>query len=208
MNRIHVYLENGVKCWFTSDTHYGHANVMRFCNRPWSDINMMNKGLEDRWNEVVGENDIVFILGDVFWYKDPQQMTNKLKRLNGSQIYILPGNHDDVSALQKIKDNRVHIISDTTVVFISGLDEDKPTREHEFMLSHFPLATWPHFSRGVLNLHGHIHSGPRSRNEIDVPGYDLILKSHLTYDVGVDNNNYTPIEIREIINKVKNNENL
>jgi calcineurin-like phosphoesterase family protein len=169
---------------------------------------MMNKGLEDRWNEVVGENDIVFILGDVFWYKDPQQMTNKLKRLNGSQIYILPGNHDDVPALQKIKDNRVHIISDITVVFISGLDEDKPTRAHEFMLSHFPLATWSHFSRGVLNLHGHIHSGPRSRNEIDVPGYDLILKPHLTYDVGVDNNNYTPIEIREIINKMKNNENL
>jgi calcineurin-like phosphoesterase family protein len=88
------------------------------------------------------------------------------------------------------------------MIFISGIDGDKPSREYEFMVSHFPLATWPHFRRGTINLHGHIHSGPRTHNEVDVPGYDLILKPKLTYDVGVDNNDYTPIEIRDIMKKI------
>ena len=55
MDRIHVHLEEGAKCWFTSDQHFCHSNVMNFCNRPWSDVKEMNKALTDNWNEVVGE---------------------------------------------------------------------------------------------------------------------------------------------------------
>ena len=98
--------------------------------------------------------------------------------------------------------NKASVISDTAMVFISGIDEDKPSREHEIMVSHFPLATWPHFRRGTINLHGHIHSGPRSRSDVDRPGFDLVLKKDLTYDVGVDNNEYYPVEIRDILNKL------
>lgn len=204
MDRIHVHLENGAKCWFTSDQHFCHNNVMRFCNRPWDDVKDMNKALTDNWNEVVGDDDIVFILGDFYWDKDTTQINKKIKELNGGMIFFVPGNHDDVSAYKKVKDKRFQIVSDTAIVFISNIDEDKPGREHEFMISHFPLATWPHFRRGVMNLHGHIHSGPRSKSEVDIPGFDLTLKPGLTYDVGVDNNDYKPIEIREIINKMKN----
>lgn len=201
MDRIHVHLENGAKCWFTSDQHFCHTNVMRFCNRPWGDIKDMNKALTDNWNEVVGEKDVVFILGDFYWVKDPVAVSKKLNELTAGHIFILLGNHDTKDQFKKIDNKHVELISDTAMVFISGIDEDKPSREHEFMLSHFPLATWPHFHRGVLNLHGHIHSGPRSKVDIDNPGVDLILKPHLTYDVGVDNNEYKPIEIREILKR-------
>ena len=204
MDRIHVRLEPGAKCWFTSDQHFNHANVMNFCNRPWDDVKEMNKALTDNWNEVVGEKDIVFILGDFYWKKDASEVKKKIDELNGSHIFIVLGNHDtDDQFTQVRKLNRVDIISDTAMIFISGIDEDKPTREYELMISHFPLATWPHFRRGVINLHGHIHSGPRSRSEVDIPGFDLILKKDLTYDVGVDNNNYYPVEIRDILNKLK-----
>ena len=205
MDRIHVRLENGARCWFTSDPHFSHSNIMVFCNRPWTNIQDMNEGLIENWNDVVGDNDIVFVLGDVSWNKDPHDMKRIIERLNGSHIFILPGNHDTKEQFTKIG-KRAELISDTALVFISGIDEDKPTREHEFMISHFPLATWPHFRRGVINLHGHIHSGPRSHNEIDQPGFDLILKKNLTYDVGVDNNDYKPIEIRDILNKLKKND--
>ena len=202
MDRIHIHLDTGDKCWFTSDQHFCHINIMIFCHRPWDDINEMNRGITDNWNEVVGNNDVVFILGDFHWLKDPVTITKKIKELKGGVIYILPGNHDSVDVLNKIKDKRVRVISDTAVVFLSGLDYDKPFKEYEFMISHFPLATWPHFRNGVINLDGHIHSGPRVKNEVDVPGVDLFLNPNLTYDVGVDNNEYYPVEIRDILNKL------
>ena len=202
MDRIHIYLEPGTKCWFTSDQHYSHSNVMRFCNRPWDDVKDMDQEITDNWNKVVGEKDVVFILGDFYWKKDPWETKKKLDELKAGHIFIVLGNHDNVEQFSKINKNKVSVISDTAMIFISGIDEDKPSREHEFMVSHFPLATWPHFRRGSINLHGHIHSGPRSKSDVDRPGFDLILKNGLTYDVGVDNNNYYPVEIREILNKL------
>jgi len=202
MDRIHIHLEPGSKCWFTSDQHFNHSNVMNFCNRPWDDVKVMNKALTDNWNEVVGEKDVVFVLGDFYWHKDHTAIKKKLDELNGATIFFLPGNHDDVSVFEKVRCKRLQLISDTAMIFISGIDEDKPSREHEIMVSHFPLATWPHFYRGTINLHGHIHSGPRTKCDIDHPGFDLVLKNGLTYDVGVDNNNYYPIEIRDILDKL------
>lgn len=202
MDRIHVGLKPGAKCWFTSDQHFSHSNILNFCNRPWSDVIAMNKGLVDNWNEVVGEDDVVFMLGDFYWNKDPWAVKKKLDELKAGHIFIVLGNHDAKDQFSKVNNKHIDIISDTAVVFVSGIDEDKPTREYEFMVSHFPLATWPHWRRGVINLHGHIHSGPRTRNEIDVPGFDLTLKPGLTYDVGVDNNNYYPVEIRDILTKL------
>lgn len=203
MDRIHVHLAEGAKCWFTSDQHYGHSNVMRFCNRPWDDVKDMNQAITDNWNEVVGENDVVFMLGDFYWKKDPWETKKKLDELKAGHIFILLGNHDEKGQFSKVNNKRIELISDTAMVFISGIDEDKPPREHEFLLSHFPLATWPHFQRGTINLHGHIHSGPRTKVDIDRPGFDLFLKPGLTWDVGVDNNNYYPVEIRDILTKLK-----
>ena len=202
MDRVHVHIESGSNCWFTSDLHIGHSNVMRFSNRPWTDVKVMNTELINLWNETVNDNDVVFVVGDFCWTKDWSEKNKIIKLLNGSVIFFVPGNHDNVELYKKVKDKRLRILSDNVILYVSGIDEDKPTREHEFMVSHCPLATWPHFYRGVLNLHGHIHSGPRSKSEIDRPGFDLKLKPHLTYDVGVDNNEYKPVEIREILKKV------
>lgn len=194
-------LKEGAKCWFTSDTHYCHSNVMTFCNRPWGDVSEMNEALTRNWNEVVGDDDVVFVLGDFYWKKDCWCVKKKFDQLRGGHIFVLLGNHDSIDQFSKT-DDRVEVISDTAMVFVSGVNKDKPSREYELMISHFPLATWPHFRRGVPNLHGHIHSGPRSNNELDVPGFDLILKKDLTYDVGVDNNNYYPVEVRDILSKL------
>ena len=65
------------------------------------------------------------------------------------------------------------------------------------------MATWPHHDRKAIHLFGHIHSGPNcDNNAVDVPGKDLILKFGKCYDVGVDNNNYTPIELNYIQSKL------
>ena len=57
--------EEAKHIFFTSDTHFDHKNILRFCNRPWETVEEMNQGLIDNWNSVVGPDDIVFHLGDV-----------------------------------------------------------------------------------------------------------------------------------------------
>lgn len=50
--------------FFTSDTHFGHNNIIKLSNRPFSSVEEMNEGLIERWNDVVGAEDIVYHLGD------------------------------------------------------------------------------------------------------------------------------------------------
>src|ERR1700744_1409385 len=78
--------------YFTSDTHFGHENIIRYSNRPFKDVEHMNEELVRRWNSRVGHTDIVYHLGDVALMKgaDPDSI---LIRLNGI-IHLCPGNHD------------------------------------------------------------------------------------------------------------------
>ena len=51
--------------WFTSDTHFGHKNIIQYCSRPWDNVEKMNEDIINNWNAIVKPNDIVFHLGDV-----------------------------------------------------------------------------------------------------------------------------------------------
>lgn len=78
---------------FTSDPHYHHANVIKFCNRPFCCKHSMNEGLIQRFNGVVTTPDRrVFILGD-FAFGSPNAIRRILARLNGYKI-LIKGNHD------------------------------------------------------------------------------------------------------------------
>lgn len=55
------YKFDGSKVFFTSDTHFYHGNIIRFCNRPFKDVEMMNETIISNWNDTVGQDDIVFI---------------------------------------------------------------------------------------------------------------------------------------------------
>lgn len=78
--------------WFTSDTHFWHENIIRFCNRPFSSIQEMNEELIRRWNETVPEEGVVFHLGD-FAFGGAKEWNEVMFRLNG-KIYLILGNHD------------------------------------------------------------------------------------------------------------------
>lgn len=77
--------------YFTADTHFGHENVIRFCNRPFSSADEMDEMLIQNWNSRVKDNDTVYILGDMFFRSANAESI--LQRLKGKKRLII-GNHD------------------------------------------------------------------------------------------------------------------
>src|ERR1700722_17645565 len=78
--------------WLTADLHLGHVNIIQYSNRPFSNVGEMNEAIVERWNETVGVNDRVLILGDVAMGR----IDDTLKiagRLNVFKV-LLTGNHD------------------------------------------------------------------------------------------------------------------
>jgi len=80
------------RMFFTSDTHFSHTNIIRYCDRPFRDTDHMDEEIIRRWNETVSPEDIVFHLGDIALGPIDKSLP-KIARLNGYKVAVL-GNHD------------------------------------------------------------------------------------------------------------------
>jgi len=87
--------------WWTSDWHFNHFNIIRYCNRPFKTVDEMNNIIISRFNARVKPNDLVFFLGDVGFKSgtgrgegEPQKPQELLKNLNCQNIIFIEGNHD------------------------------------------------------------------------------------------------------------------
>ena len=191
MEKLHIRLEKDQKVWFTSDLHFGHRNVIRFCDRPYENEKEMGEKLIENWNSCVGDNDIVFVLGDTFWFNDSRSIKKVLDQLKGKTIYMLPGNHDDFEHYHRVDTERIVLCPDVVVLW---LQEYNSSKKFEIWMSHYPMMTWPHRDNGVWQLFGHIHSNP-NRTE----GVDQDLPLHWNQmDVGCDYWNYKPVSMETL----------
>lgn len=175
---------DGSNVFFTSDTHFYHENIIKFCKRPYDNVLMMNEALIKNWNDKVGKNDIVFHLGDFCWGGSPK-WREILEQLNG-HIYLIRGNHDD----KNLKDNVSQYFKHITYQMKIKIDK------HEVYLNHYPFLCYHGFNRlDIFALHGHVH------HSIGGTGIDeerLVYEFSNQYDVGVDANNYAPISWEEL----------
>lgn len=174
--------------FFTSDTHFGHANIIKFCKRPFKNVEEMDEALIENWNRVVSEGDTVFHLGD-FAFGGSSIWNDTIPRLNG-RINLIIGNHDRKNLRQG---------------YMSYFDMVVPQMQIEIektpiYLNHYPFLCYGGSYRGVWQLFGHVHSGPEA-DGLDISRLKVLLPTQ--YDVGVDNNNYTPISYRELKEKIK-----
>jgi calcineurin-like phosphoesterase family protein len=146
--------------WFTSDTHFGHSNIIEYCNRPFGSVEEMDKTIIDNWNSVVKPKDVVFHLGDFSFGKTKEYKD----KLNGTIIHI-KGNHDS---------------SDETII-------------QDLLIEHggkfWHLAHKPEDCCGEFNLCGHVHEKWKVKGN--------------TVNVGVDQWNFTPIDINQILEAIK-----
>ena len=182
--------EEAEHLFFTSDTHFDHKNIIKYCNRPWETVEEMNQGLIDNWNSVIGPDDTVFHLGDVS-FGGNTNLINYVCELNG-HIILIKGNHDR-KLQQSICDKLFDYTCQQLTLNIDGIT---------VFLNHFPFLCFSgtYNTDKSIQLFGHIHSGPLSSG----PDIDRFNKYGVynQYDVGVDNNHYKPISWNEILKKI------
>lgn len=175
------------KLFFTSDPHFHHSNIIEFCNRPWGDIKTHDLTLIENWNNIVPEDGIVFCGGDFIWTGNIDRVKDVVDRLNG-KIYLTLGNHDYKNRLDR--EIFKSIFEDVQDIYYFTVKDEELEQEHaDFMICHYPIMFW---RSGYFQLHGHVHSGPKSEASEKVPFHPM------RYDIGVDNNNYKPISYHEL----------
>lgn len=173
------------KIFFTADIHFGHANIIKYSHRPFKDTTEMNEEIVRRWNEKVSPDDEVYILGDIS-FMSTLETKALIRRLNGKK-YLIMGNHDK----KLVKDIELRSL----FVWI----KDYATINYGnkfFVLFHYPMLSWDQKSHQSIHLYGHVHNGEEYR--------EMLLRScgSNCLNVGLDVNDYEPIEINEIIKRV------
>lgn len=160
----------------TADPHFDHANIIRHCNRPYSDLYDMNENLVHNWNQKVGKHDTVIVIGD-FAYKNHSKW---VMRLNGS-IVLVTGNHDKMNKIALRDFSSVHQHLYKTI------DGQKA------FFHHFPCDSWWGSSAPVPSWHffGHCHGRKDAR-------WDL-----LRIDMGIDVWNYAPVRWDIIVKRMQ-----
>jgi calcineurin-like phosphoesterase family protein len=143
-------IRNPESLFFTADTHFGHKNVMKYCNRPFSSVEEMNDSIINTWNSVVGELDTVVHLGD-FSFLKPDESRKVMEQLNG-HIILVRGNHD----YDKIID--ACGFSDVVDFLELKVYEEVDGGIHQpISCMHYPMAVWPSSHYGAWHIHGHSH---------------------------------------------------
>ena len=139
--------------YFISDMHFGHKNVIRFCDRPFRTVSDMNKSMIDLWNSEVTDADKVFVLGDVFLCS-PDEAKEYIQSLNGYKI-LVKGNHDHSEKVMRSV----------------GFDEFHRSLEYKMpdgrlaILEHRPLPDCLITEKYDLMMHGHVHISERVRGK-------------------------------------------
>lgn len=167
---------------FISDTHWGHANIIRYSKRPFSSVEEMNQKLIENWNARVAPEDTVYHLGD-FAFMKYEQFLRILARLNGKK-HVIRGNHDKL-----ISSNRHDLLKSGALDSIQDYLELRLPGTPMIVLFHYGQRVWNKSHHGSIHLYGHSHGS--------LPPYGKSV------DVGVDSkeitDEYRPVSLDEVL---------
>lgn len=181
-NKIVNELNGDINYFITSDLHFYHKNILKFCpeTRPFQDIHHMVELLIQHWNSIVKEDDVILHLGD-FSFGDVEQTKYLLSRLNGHIVFIY-GNHDKVL--------RNHISGLTAYDYLEFMYNGT-----KVCCSHYPMACWVQQGRGSVMLHGHTHGDYQGKGRTIDVGWDnfgAIMKLDSVINSCLSKEIYTP----------------
>lgn len=196
-----INLNKGQRLWFTSDTHYNHTNICSATTkwnnpttiREFKTLEHMNSHLVGNINEVIGQDDILFHLGD--WsFGGFEQIEKFRNQIICKNVHIITGNHDH--HIERNHEGCQSLFSSVNKYLDLNVKYNVGTPlmgEVRFALMHFPLASWDNMARGAIHLHGHVHFNPNKR-----------LQTGKMMDVGCDGNMLYPIDMSEVLSIMRN----
>lgn len=182
--------------WFTADTHFGHANIIKYCERPFLNdeeqrrvkdeargnwrvcaetIRNHDESLMDAINSAVHPTDTLWIIGDFCW-GDYDQASRYRQWIKCKDVRLVWGNHDHRSIQP--------LFQKTIEQGMISVDRQK------IWLNHYPMRSWDKAFHGSWHLYGHVHG--RLDKE------DAEQNYRLTKDAGVDACEYRPIGYDEL----------
>ena len=163
--------------FFTSDHHFGHANIIKYCNRPYRDVQEMNRALVDNWNDIVEPSDEVWVLGDIAM-GNRYETLSYVKELHGYKV-LVPGNHDKCWFGHKNFEAHLLDYYDCGFNRIFKSDTTMKLAGEKVLISHFPYLNDDEFGQegqryakyrpannGGWLLHGHVHDKWRQLNRM------------------------------------------
>lgn len=161
--------------FYTSDLHFNHTNIIKYCNRPFADSKIMDTFMIKKWNAKVSKNDEVYILGDLCM-GNQKEADYYLSQLNGKK-YLVKGNHDRFLGNSNQYNGLEWVRMLTTIK-----DNDR-----NVILCHYPLESWDRKFHGSYHLYGHVHNS------------EPVSKIENRFNVGVDVNDFEPKTLDELI---------
>jgi len=193
-----IKIDNNIKVWITSDTHYNHTNICRGTTnwrtvdgkipiaqtRDFDTLSKMNDAIVNNINEYVGQDDVLIHLGDWSFggFETIEEFHNRLICKN---IHLVLGNHD-----HHIERNRDNIRSKfLSVNWFEQFSYQGETIE----MCHYPIASWNGLRKGRIHLHGHCH----------LP-YNKKFGNGRRMDVGMDGSiGFVPYDLKDLIKAMK-----
>jgi len=185
-----------MKVWFTADTHFGHGNIIKYCQRPFlteaereevqrdprgplrlspETVPRHDAALLDAINSRVAEDDVLWILGDFCWGKLPEATAYR-NRICCRNVHLVWGNHDHRSIRP---------------AFAEAIEQGMIEVEGQAIwLNHYPMRSWDRAFHGSWHLYGHVHGRLMKADESD--------GGTLTRDVGVDACDYRPWSFEDL----------
>jgi calcineurin-like phosphoesterase family protein len=170
--------------WFTSDTHFGHSNIIEYAKRPFRSVHEMDEEMIRRWNEHVSPGDIVFHLGDFAFVRRPQDLRDIVDRLNG-QIRLIKGNHDSSRMIKNGGFSSIDHMLEWRV---------PPEKVRLITMCHYPMLMWRDSHQMEWHAHGHSH------------GLLPVSPELLAIDVGVDCWDFYPLHVGQLVKTFKKRE--
>ena len=163
--------------WVIADLHFGHTNVIKYCDRPWETSEEMTEGLIKNWNNTVSKNDIVYILGDFTLSRNKEFIKSIVDRLHGHKVLVM-GNHDNLKPRAYIELGfttamRRPIMIDPGVILMH-----EPPQE-EIIVPSYKF------------IYGHVHNNPCYADNYSN-----------CYCVSVERVNYTPVDLDKLIKQL------
>lgn len=178
----------------TADHHFGHANIISYCARPFANVREMDQAMIAAWNQTVGPEDTVYHLGDFTLF---HSLSPWIDDLVFKTLHIVPGNHDRRwmdNFCPSTFDYRIEVLPPLLTLEMGS----SKRRSHTVVLCHYPMLSWNRSHYGSLHLHGHSHGTVSD----DLSGDTLLpptQKRGRRVDVGVDSWAFAPVALEELL---------